>query len=93
MRFSIPADEADRRLEVHVSAIRSGDVVEFTFVYGDPDLAVELILPSSAFREFCHENGCFVSVADERLRAPVLAIVGPSEVALVIPAGYMEVQL
>ncbi|MGJ7917842.1 phenol hydroxylase subunit [Massilia sp. LXY-6] len=30
--------------------------VEFDFAIGDPDITVELILPKSAFDEFCLKN-------------------------------------
>lgn len=33
-----------------------GRFVEFSFAIGDPELAVELILPESSFAQFCRDN-------------------------------------
>ena len=38
---------------VRVTGVRSGRYVEFEFSVNDSDLTVELILPFSAFEEFC----------------------------------------
>lgn len=38
---------------VRVTGTRDGRFVEFEFSIGDPELAVELILPFEQFREFC----------------------------------------
>ena len=38
---------------VRVTGVRSGRYVEFEFSINDADLTVELILPFSAFEEFC----------------------------------------
>jgi len=38
---------------VRVTGVRSGRYVEFEFSVNDADLTVELILPLSAFEEFC----------------------------------------
>src|SRR3974390_824489 len=38
---------------VRVTGVRSGRYVEFEFSVNDADLTVELILPFSAFEEFC----------------------------------------
>ncbi len=38
---------------VRVTGVRSGRYVEFEFSVNDADLMVELILPFSAFEEFC----------------------------------------
>ncbi len=38
---------------VRVTGVRSGRYVEFEFSVNDADLTVELILPVSAFEEFC----------------------------------------
>lgn len=46
------------------TGIKHGRLVEFTFIYGDPDLSVELVLPPAAFREFCVENGCHIEIGD-----------------------------
>ena len=64
-------------LQAVVTGITPAPVVEFTFVYGDPDLSVELVLPLAAFREFCSENGAIIVVPDDRLRASVRRLVAP----------------
>jgi hypothetical protein len=43
-----------------------GALVEFEFSVGGPDLAVTLLLPLPAFREFCDRYGAEVSQADGR---------------------------
>lgn len=42
--------------------------IEFDFSIGDPDLTVELILPASAFEEFCAMHHARVLSADEEIR-------------------------
>lgn len=42
---------------VRVRSLREGGFVEFDFLVGDGDLAVELILPLAAFKEFCVAQG------------------------------------
>jgi len=42
---------------VRVRNMRDDGFVEFDFSIGDPTLYVELILPSTAFNEFCNANG------------------------------------
>jgi phenol hydroxylase P0 protein len=42
---------------VRVRGLRAGGFVEFDFLVGDGDLAVELILPMAAFKEFCVVQG------------------------------------
>lgn len=37
--------------------------VEFTFTMGDPDLAVELVMPLDEFTSFCWERCCVVDAA------------------------------
>lgn len=78
------------RLQAVVTGIRPADTVEFIFVYGDPDLAVELVLPASAFREFCSENGCFVAVPDDMLRSAVRRLINPLPVVPFIPHAETE---
>lgn len=51
--------DATRRY-VRVRARRSDGFIEFEFSIGDPDLAVELMLPESAFHEFCLANEVIV---------------------------------
>lgn len=41
---------------VRVTAEREDGFIEFDFSLGDPDLYVELILPRSAFNQFCDNN-------------------------------------
>ena len=41
---------------VRVTRRRPDGFVEFDFAIGDPDLSVDLILPSAAFDEFCTVN-------------------------------------
>lgn len=41
---------------VRVTRRRADGFVEFDFSIGDPDLAVDLILPAAAFEEFCRVN-------------------------------------
>ncbi len=41
---------------VRLTQVRADGFVEFEFAIGDPDLAVELILPTDAFRDFCRDN-------------------------------------
>jgi phenol/toluene 2-monooxygenase (NADH) P0/A0 len=44
------------RRYVRLTQVRADGFVEFEFAIGDPDLAVELILPMHAYREFCLHN-------------------------------------
>jgi phenol hydroxylase P0 protein len=41
----------------HITATLAERFVEFEFVLGDPDLAVELVLEGSQFAEFCRVQG------------------------------------
>lgn len=41
---------------VRVTCRRPDGFVEFDFAIGDPDLAVNLILPAHAFEAFCRDN-------------------------------------
>jgi phenol hydroxylase P0 protein len=50
-----PAFGAMRKY-VRVCAWRDNGFVEFEFAIGDPELCVELMLPSAAFHEFCLVN-------------------------------------
>ncbi len=49
---------------VCVKSIRNGKFVEFEFSILDADLAIELIMPIAAFREFCAAQNAIVSHAD-----------------------------
>lgn len=42
---------------VRVVRTRPNGLVEFEFAVGDPDVAVELVMPQAAFAEFCAANG------------------------------------
>lgn len=48
------------RKYVRVCARRDDGFVEFEFAIGDPELCVELILPSEGFHEFCLANEVIV---------------------------------
>ncbi|HEX5394055.1 MAG TPA: phenol hydroxylase subunit [Rhodocyclaceae bacterium] len=41
---------------VRVTEVRDNGLVEFEFSVGEPELAVELIMPRVAFDEFCKAN-------------------------------------
>lgn len=49
-----PFDPARRY--VRLIQVRADGFVEFEFAIGDPELAVDLILPADAYREFCRDN-------------------------------------
>jgi phenol hydroxylase P0 protein len=54
-----PAAEAGfdaNRKYVRVCEQRANGLVEFEFAIGEPTLCVELMLPTSAFHEFCLAN-------------------------------------
>lgn len=44
------------RRYVRLREVRADGFVEFEFAIGDPDLAVDLIMPADAFRKFCRDN-------------------------------------
>jgi phenol hydroxylase P0 protein len=41
---------------VRVMRTRANGLIEFEFAVGDPDVAVELVMPKAAFGEFCAAN-------------------------------------
>lgn len=41
---------------VRVMDVRANGMVEFEFSVGEPEMAVELIMPQAAFEEFCRDN-------------------------------------
>ena len=47
----------DLRRYVRLLQVRPDGFVEFEFAIGEPELAVELILPADAYRAFCRDNG------------------------------------
>ena len=51
-----PGRRLDQRRYVRVTGTRREQFVEFDFAIGDPSLAVELVLPFTAFRGFCAHN-------------------------------------
>ncbi len=58
-----------RRKFVRVNELRKDGFVEFDFAIGEPELFVELIMPSAAFDEFCATNK--VTFLDENRRLSV----------------------
>ncbi|MFJ4373973.1 phenol hydroxylase subunit [Pseudomonas japonica] len=50
----IPPDEPARY--VRITGTQRQRFVEFEFSLGDPELAVEMIMPFDAFEEFCARN-------------------------------------
>lgn len=78
------------KLQAVVRNVTAARIVEFDFVYGDPDLTVELVLPASAFRDFCNENGCLVTAADPSIGAEVLAFVSSRAANFVSPERQHE---
>lgn len=51
-----PAFDQRQRF-VRLLQVRQDGFVEFEFAIGEPELTVELILPTDAYREFCRNNG------------------------------------
>lgn len=49
---------------VRVMEVRANGMVEFEFSVGEPELAVELIMPRAAFEEFCKANAVTFLAAD-----------------------------
>lgn len=74
------------KLQAVVTGVTNKQVVQFDFVYGDPDLTVELVLPIPAFRDFCTDNRCLVTAADPAESATVLRMFSGSP-AHVHPVG------
>lgn len=50
-----PAFDVERRY-VRYRELDSRGYVQFDFAIGDPELAVELVLPLRAYQEFCRAN-------------------------------------
>lgn len=59
MTNSMTGDDAFMKptTTARVLRCRRADFVEFEFRMAESDLAVELVLPYPAFREFCEKNG------------------------------------
>ncbi len=53
---------------VRVSDLRQDGFVEFEFAIGEPELFVEMILPASAFDDFCAHNKVTFLDDDARLK-------------------------
>lgn len=77
-------------LRAVVRNVTAANVVEFDFVYGDPDLTVELVLPVPAFQDFCIENGCLVTAAEPGIAAEVLAFVSSGAATFISPERQHE---
>lgn len=69
----LAADARDARSTVRVLGIRLDKYVEFEFSLNDPDLTVELVMPFTAFDEFCAANGARVLAADDAEASEALA--------------------
>lgn len=54
---------------VRVTELRQDGFVEFEFAVGEPELFVEMILPATAFDEFCAHNK--VTFLDEKAQLKV----------------------
>jgi phenol/toluene 2-monooxygenase (NADH) P0/A0 len=52
---SVPPFDPAKRY-VRLTQVRADGFVEFEFAIGDPELAVDLILPADAYRDFCRDN-------------------------------------
>lgn len=61
------AVDAQKRY-VRVTGTRRDKYVQFDFAIGEPDLAVELILPFDQFHEFCRRNGVVELAPEEAAR-------------------------
>jgi phenol/toluene 2-monooxygenase (NADH) P0/A0 len=56
---------------VRLTQVRADGFVEFEFAIGDPELAVELILPADAYRDFCRDNQAVLIAARPNLCPPL----------------------
>ncbi|VTZ23441.1 hypothetical protein MPC4_290061 [Methylocella tundrae] len=52
------------RRYIRVVGVRCG-FIEFEFTIADPMLTIELVMPPSAFDEFCRAQGANISAADD----------------------------
>lgn len=53
-----PLDSFDvRRRFVRIVEERVGDMIEFEFAIGEPELFVEMVMPRRQFDEFCRSQG------------------------------------
>lgn len=54
----LPPDSFDvRRRFVRIVDERVGDMIEFEFAIGEPELFVEMVMPRQQFDEFCRAQG------------------------------------
>ncbi len=56
---------------VRIVGVRLGRFIEFEFLLGDGDLAIELILPTKAFEEFCRDHSAKILTPDTETTAEV----------------------
>ena len=76
---------------VRVTELRGDGFVEFEFAVGEPELFVEMILPPTAFDEFCAMNAVTFLKGNERFKfdgskGDTAWTVSPSKVRLSRPA-------
>jgi phenol/toluene 2-monooxygenase (NADH) P0/A0 len=65
-----PPDFDTAKRFVRLTQVRADGFVEFEFAIGDPELAVELILPADAYRDFCRDNHAVLIGARPNLCPP-----------------------
>lgn len=61
---------------VRVTGLRRGRFVEFDYSVGDRELSVELIMPLTAFEEFCRREGTVVLPAVEGVDPLIEGVAG-----------------
>ncbi|MHA3058731.1 phenol hydroxylase subunit [Acinetobacter sp. ANC 5584] len=49
-------NQEESQCYVHITGTQRNRFVEFEFSIGDPELAVEMIMPFAAFEEFCQRH-------------------------------------
>ncbi len=69
---SLPFEERDRLIDyektARITGIRKGRFIEFDYTVGAPELTVELVMPLSAFREFCDLNHVHTVTTEATIR-------------------------
>ncbi|WP_166171636.1 phenol hydroxylase subunit [Acinetobacter sp. SA01] len=50
---------------IHITGTQRDKYIEFEFSIGDPELAVEMIMPVTAFEEFCNRHQVKYLTTDE----------------------------
>lgn len=58
------SNQLDHIRYVRVTNVRRDRFVEFQFLWGGPDLFIDLVLPYPAFTEFCADNKTVALPAD-----------------------------